>query len=181
MSDYNGRRPPASLPAMLLGSGPRFARDALGPVVVFYAGWKVIGLTAGVVAATALALAAFAWERRGARSGVGAAVGLSIALTQAAAGLVTGSAVAYFAPGVIANALYGLAFLVSIALGRPLAGVFAQESYPFPPQVRASATFRRVFSRVSLAWGVYLLARSALRLWSLSHRDVDLIVAVNIL
>ena len=170
-----------SVTGLLFGSGPRFARDAIGPVLVFYAGWKLLGLTAAIVGATALALGTFGWERRKARSGLGAALGLGIALTQAVAGLATGSAVAYFLPGVIANALYGVAFIVSVLIGRPLAGVFAQETYPFPPAVKASLTFRRVFSRVSLAWGVYLLLRSALRLAVLSWRDVDLIVAVNVL
>jgi intracellular septation protein A len=165
---------------MLLGSGPRFARDAVGPVLLFYAGWKLFGLTTGIVAATSVALVIFAWERRHARTGLGASIGLVVALTQAAAGLATGSAVAYFAPGIIVNALYGLAFMVSVALGRPLAGVFAQETYAFPPAVKASATFRRVFSRVSLAWGTYLLLRSGLRLLVLSWRDVDLFVIVNI-
>ena len=170
-----------SVVGLLLGSGPRFARDAVAPVLVFYAGWKLLGLTAGIVGATALALVIFAWERRKARTGLGAAMGLGIVLTQAAAGLATGSAVAYFLPGVIANAIYGLAFLASVVIGRPLAGVFAQETYPFPPAMRASVTFRRVFSRVSLAWGIYLVLRSAVRLLTLSWRDVGLIVAVNVL
>jgi len=59
-------------------------------------------------------------------------------------------------------------FVVSVLIGRPLAGVFARETYPFPPAVKASATFRRIFSHVSLAWGVYLLLRSAVRLLALS-------------
>jgi intracellular septation protein A len=187
MSDYMGGPEMAPQPrrrvtvtGMLLGSGPRFARDAVGPVLLFYAGWKLFGLTTGIVAATSVALVIFAWERRHARTGLGASIGLVVALTQAAAGLATGSAVAYFAPGIIVNALYGLAFMVSVALGRPLAGVFAQETYAFPPAVKASATFRRVFSRVSLAWGTYLLLRSGLRLLVLSWRDVDLFVIVNI-
>src|SRR5215813_15480298 len=172
--------PRPSVVRMLLGSGPRFARDAMGPVLLFYAGWKLSGLTAGILVATAMAVVIFIWERRRSRSGLAASIGLVVALTQAAAGLATGSAVAYFAPGIIVNALYGLAFMVSVALGRPLAGVFAQDTYPFPPAVRASVTFRRVFSRVSLAWGTYLLLRSGLRLLVLSWRDVDLFVIVNI-
>lgn len=170
-----------SVASLLLGSGPGFARDALAPVLVFYAGWRVLGLTSAIIASTALAAGTFAWERRRARTGLGAAVGLTIALTQAAAGLATGSAVAYFVPPVVFNALYGAAFVGSVVIGRPLAGVFAQETYAFPPAVAASATFRRVFARVSLAWGAYLLARSALRLVVLSWRDVDLIVIVNVL
>ena len=115
--------PPAtpSVGRLLLGSGPRFLRDSLAPVVVFYAGWKLFGLTPAIAAATGLAVAMYGWERRKARSGLAAAMGLGIALTQAAAALATGSAVAYFVPGVIANALYGLAFVVSVLIGRPLA------------------------------------------------------------
>src|SRR5260370_144237 len=50
--------PRVSLRALLLGTGPRFARDALGPVLVFYLGWRLVGLTAGILGATALALQA---------------------------------------------------------------------------------------------------------------------------
>ncbi len=150
--------PRVSLRALLLGTGPRFARDALGPVLVFYLGWRLVGLTAGL----------------------GAALGFGIALTQAVVGLLSGSAIAYFAPPVVINAIYGLAFIVSVLVRRPLAGVFAQETYPFPPEVRASATFRRVFSRVSLVWGVYLLLRSALRLQALAWGNVELFLAISV-
>ena len=174
------REPRVSVLRLLLGSGPRFARDALGPMLVFYAGWKLVGLVSAIVAATSLAVAIFAWERRRARTGLGAAIGLTIALTQATAALATGSPLAYFVPPMIANAVYGTAFIVSVVLGRPLAGVFARETYPFPPAMTASATFRRVFSHVSLVWGAYLLLRSAVRLVMLSRGDVDLMVAVNV-
>jgi intracellular septation protein A len=169
-----------TLRTLLLGTGPRFARDAFGPVLTFYLVWKLAGLTAGIVAATLLALASFAWERRRARSGLAATIGLTIALVQAILGFASGSARVYFAVPVIVNAGYGLAFLVSAAIGRPLAGVFAQDTYPFPPDVRASAIFRSVFSRISIAWGVYMLCRSAVRLMALSWMSVDAFVVVNL-
>jgi intracellular septation protein A len=174
-----GRRQ-VSVRALLLGTGPRFARDAMGPVVVFYLGWKLANLTTGVVAATALTVAAYVWERRQARSGLAAAIGLSVALVQALVGLVSGSPKWYFVPPVIANAGYGLAFLVSVLIGRPLAGVFAGDTYPFPPAVKASTTFRRIFSRVSIVWAVYLLARSALRLVALMRIGVEAFIVINI-
>ena len=40
------RQPRLSAWALMLGSGPRFARDAFGPVLVFYVGWKLIGFRA---------------------------------------------------------------------------------------------------------------------------------------
>src|SRR5690242_17146366 len=181
MSEPVASRPGVSVAAMLLTSGPRFARDSIVPAVAFYAGWKLFGLTVGILSATVTSVAVWWWERRRGRPGVGATIGLTIALTQALAGLTARSPVAFFAPGVLINALYGLLFIGSVLVRRPLAGVFAGETYPFPPQVKASATYRRVFSRVSLMWGAYMLVRSGIRLLALLRGDVDLIVAVNVL
>jgi intracellular septation protein A len=173
-------REQVSVRAILLGNGPRFARDAIGPVVVFYAGWKTLGLVTGIVAATVVTTAAFIWERRHARTGLGAGIGLTIALVQAFTGLASGSAKWYFAPQVIANTLGGLVFLGSVVIGRPLAGVFASESYPFPPEVKASSTFVRVFGRISLVWAAYLLGRGALRLVMLVYTSVEAFLVVSI-
>jgi len=169
-----------SVGALLLGSGPRFARDAVGPVLAFYLCWKLVGLGAAIAVATALSAVAYGWERRHGRPGIGAALGLAITLTQAVVGLATGSAIAYFVPPLVVNGLWGLAFIGSVAIGRPLSGVFAQETYPFPDAVKASATYRRVFSRISLVWGVYFLARTAIRLLALSRRDVGLFILINL-
>src|SRR2546426_11972123 len=77
-------RPRVSARALMLGSGPRFARDAFGPVLLFYVGWKLVGFRAAILAATALAIAAYIWERRQARSGITAGVGGGDALHGAA-------------------------------------------------------------------------------------------------
>ena len=169
-----------SFAGLLRMSGPRFIRDAFGAPVVFYIGWKVHGLLIGVALASIWSLCAFTWERRHGRPGVAARIGLGIAMVQAAVGLASGSAVGYFAPPILANALYGLAFFVSVAIGRPLAGVFAAESQPVSVTMRAHPDFRRVFSRISLVWGGYLLARSVLRLVVLLNFSVDVYVAVNV-
>jgi hypothetical protein len=147
-----------------LQSGPRFARDTLGPLLSFYASWKLVGLDAGVAAATGFAVGAFAWERGQARSGLSAAIGLGIALVQAIAGLASARTIWYFAPPLIINGACGVAFLASVVIGQPLAAVFAADTYAFTPQVMASATFRDVCSRISLVWATYLLLCSAARL-----------------
>ena len=56
--------PPITARAILLGSGPRFARDAFGPVLAFYVLWKLWGLVPGIVAATAVALLVYRYERQ---------------------------------------------------------------------------------------------------------------------
>jgi intracellular septation protein A len=170
-----------SLRVVLVENGPRFLRDAVGPVLVFYVGWKMFGLVVGIVGATVVTAAAFVWERRHGRTGLGASIGLAIALVQAVTGLLSGSARWYFAPAVIANTLGGLVFLGSVVIGRPLAGVFATESYPFPPEVKASATFRRVFGRISLVWAAYLIGRGALRLLLLLYTSVEAFLVVSVI
>jgi len=169
-----------SFSGLLFGSGPRFARDALGPVLAFYVVWKLAGLVAGIAAATLLALVAFWWERRRGASGILPAVGLGIAIVQALAGLASGSVGAYFAPAVIANGLYGATFLGSVLIGRPLAGVLAGETFPFPPRVKNSVVFRRVFARVSLVWGAYMMSRAAIRLVVLARSSVELFILVSV-
>ena len=171
--------PEVSTRSILLGSGPRFARDAFGPMLVFYAGWKVSGLVAGIALSTVASFAAYRWERAHERSGLMARLGLAFVLVQAAIGLAADSAVVYLAQPVLVNGAYGVAFLGSALLRRPLAGAFATEMYPFPDEVRQSDTFRRAFSNVSLAWGSYLITRSAVRMATLSNGNVDAFMAVN--
>ena len=172
--------PEVSTRTILLGSGPRFARDAFGPMLVFYAGFKLSGLLVGIVASTIASFAAYRWERNHDRPGLMARLGLGLVLIQAAIGIASNSTVVFLAQPVLINGVYGLAFLGSIAIGRPLAGVFASETYPFPDEVKTSATFKRAFSRVSLAWGAYLILRSAVRMASLSGGNVDSFIVVNL-
>jgi len=164
---------------ILVGSGPRVARDAFGPVLVFYIGYKLGGLIVGIVVATVASLAAWLYERRRERSGLLAWLTLLIVVVQALVGVVANDARAYLAPAVLATLTWGLLFIGSVVIGRPLAGLFAGEMYPFPPEVRASRTFRRVFSVVSLAWGTILLSRSGVRLGALSESSIDAFVLVS--
>lgn len=169
-----------SLRTLLFGSGPRFMRDAFGATIVFYVGWKVHGLLLGVAAATVWTIGVYLWERRHERPGLAARIGLAIAMVQATAALASQSAIGYFAPPVIINAVYGLAFLGSVVIGRPLAAVFANETYPLPPEIRALPGVQRTFVHISLVWGGYLLFRSAFRLVVLLNYSVDVYVAVNV-
>jgi intracellular septation protein A len=172
---------PPSVRELLLGGGPRFARDAFGPPLAFYVGWKSAGLVAGIAMATAVSLIAWRAERRAGRPGFMTRLSLAIVIIQAVIGLAAGSERVYLAQPVLVNAAYGIAFVVSVAVRRPLAGAFAGDLYAFPDEVRASKTFTSVFSRVSLAWGLYLCVRSGLRLVALSKSSVESFLVVNML
>jgi intracellular septation protein A len=172
---------PPSLRDMLLGGGPRIARDAFGPPLAFYIGWKAVGLVAGIALATVVSLLAYRAARGAGRPGAMARLALVLVVVQAAVGLASGSERVYLAQPVVVNAVLGLVFLVSVAVGRPFAATFADELYAFPDEVRRSETFRKAFARISLAWGVYLCARSVVRLVLLLSSSVEAFLLVNLL
>jgi intracellular septation protein A len=171
--------PPISVKAILFESGPRFARDSFGPIAAFWVLWKLWGLVPGILAATTLAVAAYLYERRRERPGLVVRISLVFVLVQAVVGLASGSAEIYLAIPVFTNAGYGLAFIGSTLIGRPLAAVYAEELFPLPDEVKASHTHKAVFRRITLTWGTYMLARSALRLFILVTFGVDVFVAVS--
>ena len=172
---------PPSVRDMLLGGGPRFARDAFGPPLAFYIGWKSVGLLAGIGLATLVSLLAWRVERRAGRPGFMTRLSLAIVIIQAVVGVIAGSERVYLAQPVLVNAAYGIAFIASVALRRPLAGAFAGDLYAFPDEVKASRTFTAIFSRISLVWGVYLCVRSGVRLAALSQSSVEAFLVVNFL
>jgi hypothetical protein len=171
---------PVSARRIMRAYWPRFARDTLGPLLAFYLGWKLGGLPLGIAVSTAVALVEYRLERRAGRPGFMARLSLGFVAVNAVAGLVSNSAVVYLALPVLQNAAFGLSFLVSAAIGRPLTGLVAREMHPIPPNVVRSATYRRVFGRSSIAWAAYLLARSGLRLWAL-QASVGVFVVVNLI
>src|SRR4051812_3872655 len=90
--------------SILLGSGPRFARDAFLPILVFYVLWRTLGLAAGIAGATIVSLVAWRLEVRAERPGIMARVSLGFVLLQAAIGLAAHSATVYLAQPVLLNA-----------------------------------------------------------------------------
>lgn len=159
--------------SILRHSAPRAVFDGGAPFAAFYLGWKLHGLTLGIALATALSLALYGYARREGRPGILARVSLGLVLIRATVGLVSGSTTVYLGQGPIVEAAEGVLCLGSLALGRPLIGLLARDIYPFPAAVRQSVTYRRVFARVTAAWGAYFLVRSTVRLVVLLTGSVE--------
>jgi len=79
------------------------------------------------------------------------------------------------AAGIVAGAL------VSVPSGRPLAGALARAWYPFPPWLRETPAFKRVYAIESLVWGAYFLARSGIRLAVLLNGSLESFLLVTLL
>jgi intracellular septation protein A len=166
---------------ILLGGLPGFLREGFLPLAAFYAGWKLAGLGAGIAASAAVSVLIYAHERRAGREGLMVRLALVFVAVRVIVGLLSDSATVYLATSVLANVIWGLVFLGSAALRRPLAGVLACAWYPFPAEFRETHEFKQVFGFESIVWGLYLLACSALRLTVLLHSGVGSFVVVSIL
>jgi hypothetical protein len=149
---------------VLLTGLPGFLREGFLPLGAFYAGLRLDGLAAGIVAAAVASVLIYLYERRAGRDALLVRISLGFVVVQSIVGLAANSATVYLAQPVLLAAAWGLAFLISIPLGRPLAGTLACAWYPFPRWLKESADFKRVYGVESVVWGAYFLARSALRL-----------------
>jgi len=166
---------------LLLGRGlPQFTGEAVVPVLVFYVVWKSAGLGAAVAASTAVSLVLAVWLVRRGRDVVLVGLGAVFVAIQALVALAAHSATVYLAQPVVLSALWAFAYYASVAVGRPLIGVFASAWYPFPAWFRASAPYRREFGMQSLVWGTYCLLRAALRLFVLLCSGVGGFLVVSL-
>ena len=160
---------------------PRFATDGLAPSLGFYVGYRTVGLGFGIACAAVVAVGAWLRAQKQGRTGLLAWLALLVVVIQGTVGLIADDARAFLAPQVLTGFAWSFAFLGSVVIHRPLAGMFAGEFYDFPDEVRASATFRRVFTTVSLAWGTVFLVRGCVRVLQLRHGDVDQFIVVSLM
>jgi hypothetical protein len=164
--------------AVVRRAGPRLLRDGFGPLVVFYTGWKLFGLTAGILMALVFGVSVFVHERRLGRPATVVRLALVLVAIRATVGLSSGSPTAYLAQEVVIDTLLGCAVLASLATARPFASWFAGDVYPFPDEARESETFRTAMRTVTVVWGVYFVARAAVRLIALLSLSTDRYVLV---
>ena len=77
---------------IMAGYWPRFARDAFGPVLAFYAGWKLGGVPLGIGLSTVVSMLVYRLEQLAGRRGYLARLSLGFVVVNAAVGLVADSA-----------------------------------------------------------------------------------------
>jgi intracellular septation protein A len=159
---------------------PGFLREGFLPLGAFYVGLRLNGLAAGIAAGAAASLLIYLYERRAGRDALLVRISLGFVVVQSAVGLASNSTTVYLAQPVLIAAAWGLAFFVSIALGRPLAGALACAWYPFPRWFRETESYKRVFGIESLVWGAYFLGRSAIRLAVLLNGSLESFLLVTV-
>jgi intracellular septation protein A len=150
--------------------------------VAFFAGWKLVGLVAGIAAAVLVAILLYQYERRRERPGMVVRLALGLVLIRATVGLISGSASTYLAQEIAIDSLLSAAFFGSVVAGRPLTELFADEVYPMPEHLRQLPVYRAALRRVAIVWGAYFLLRAGVRLLAfatLSTNAYVLVVALS--
>jgi intracellular septation protein A len=157
---------------------PGFLREGFLPLAAFYVALRLSGLATAIVAAAIVSLLIYGWERKSGRDGLLVRISLAFVAVQSIVGLLAHSATVYLAQPVIANLAWGIAFLVSAVIRKPLAGALASAWYPFPRWFRETPQFKRVFGIESVVWGAYFVGRSVLRLVALLQGSLESFLAI---
>jgi hypothetical protein len=158
-----------------------FLREGFLPLGAFYVGLKLSGLGAAIAGAALASLLVDLHERRVGRDALLVRVSIAFVAVQSVVGLVSHSTTVYLAQPVLMNGAWGVAFLVSAWMRRPLAGLLACAWYPFPRSVRQTDLFKRVYGVESIVWGSYFLARSGIRLAALLEGSLENFLVVVVL
>jgi hypothetical protein len=161
--------PPGSIAigAVVRGAAPRLVRDAFGPLAAFFAGWKLIGLGAGIGLAALFGVLVFVHERRQGRPAMVVRLALVLVAIRATVGLSSGSATTYLAQEIGIDVLLGSAVLASLASARPFAARFAGDVLPMTDELLDSDEFCGAMRTITLVWAVYFFSRAAVRLVAL--------------
>ena len=162
-------------------AAPRLLRDGVGPLAVFFAGWKLVGLSVGIGSAVAFGAALFVHERRAGRPAMVVRLALVLVAIRATVGLLSDSATAYLGLEIVIDAALGSLVLATLASARPFTSWFADEVFPMPEQIRESDTFLATMRTLTLVWGIYFLARALVRLSALLTLGTDRYVLVSAL
>lgn len=165
--------------AKMLG-GRRGVIDAATPGVVLVIVNAVTELRWGIVAAlgAAAVIAVLRLVRRQTLRQAGAGViGLAAAAALAA---VTGDAKTYFLPGILTNAVWAVAAIGSIVVGRPLLGYAAALLDRGYAHWREDAALKRAAVLATALWAVVFASRAGVQGYLYVHDEVHWLAPVKL-
>jgi hypothetical protein len=141
------------------------------PVAVFVAANVVFGLQVALVAALAAAVAIAVWRivrKQALQPAVSGFLGVGVAAFIAYR---TGEARGFYLPGLLFSAACGLAFLVSMLVRRPLAGVVWHAVNGDGQSWRADPRLLRAYTFATALWTLVFVARVVVQGWLYSAAE----------
>jgi uncharacterized membrane protein len=141
----------------------------VAPSALFAATLVIFNLTAAVLIALAWVVGAMCWRWTSNRPVSGLLV-LTLGIMTAKTGitLATGNTFIYFVQPVFVDLVVSAVFLGSLCSARPMVARLAPDFFPMSTAVTARPAVCRLFRRLTLMWGLVILAKGTLTLWLLT-------------
>lgn len=160
-TDLEPTEPPDLMAAM---GGPLGIVETSVPAIAFAAVYTVTDTNAAAIVAVAIALVlsvARLVRRESPRHALSGLIGVGFAAFIAAR---SGKAENFYLPGLLANAAYASAFLISLAIRRPLVGIILAQLHGGDDAWRANPRRVRAAARATWLWAGLFLTRLVVQL-----------------
>ncbi len=144
--------------------------DTVLPPLVFVGMNALLGLRAAAAASVGLSLVLVGVRLARGQRLLYALSGLGGVVLAVGFALWAGQAEAYFLPGIVSNAVFGVAAVVSILLRRPLIALTSAAIYRWPLAWYWHPRVRPAYSEITWAWAALYFAKAAVQ-WVLVQRS----------
>lgn len=159
---------------------PNLIEGKLVPLALFVGFLELAGTMWALLIALTWSLGAVGYRRATGSRIPGLIVLSTVTLAaRTIAALATGSMVIYFLQPTITTVFVGLAFLVSVPMGKPLAQRLAYDILPFDEATQSHPQVKQFFVRLSLIWSVMSLVNASITVWLLLTQSTTTFVLVK--
>jgi hypothetical protein len=162
-----------SLRALARHAVPRIVEGTIIPVVLFLVTLRLLGvwgaMTAGLAWGYGAVIVRLVLRKR--VPGI-LLIGTATLTARTLLAALSHSTFIYFLQPTLGTALVATAFLLSVPLGRPLAGRLADDFCPIPADFRANAHVHRFFRQITLLWAFVQACNVTVTLWLLFTQSV---------
>ena len=159
---------------------PNVIEGKLIPLLLFVGFLELAGTMWALLIALAWSVATVTYRKATNRRVPGLIVLSTVALlARTIAALATGSMVIYFLQPTVSTVLVGLAFMISVPLGNPLAQKLAYDVFPFDDATKSHPLVRQFFVRLSAIWAVTSMVNASITVWLLLTQSVTTFVLVK--
>jgi hypothetical protein len=160
---------------------PRLVEGTLVPLALLLVTLRLLGAQGAILAGLVWVYSAIAVRLLLGRRVPGILfLGAATLTARTAISLASGSMIVYFLQPSLGTALIATAFLVSVPLGRPLAGKLAADFCPLPDDMLANEHVRLFFRRITLLWAFTQAANAAITIWLLLTQSLATFVVARV-
>jgi hypothetical protein len=168
------------LRAVLRRSAVRLLEGAVIPLAIFLIGLHLLGVWGAMTVGLAWAYGLILIRACTRRPIPGILLIGALTLTaRTVIAFASHSVVVYFLQPSLGTTLVGAAFLVSVAIDRPLAARLAIDFCPLSAETRANEHVRRFFRDISLLWAFAQAANAGITIWLLFSQSIGTFVVLR--